>query len=106
MGGAAKCWGSNGFDSGGRGTSYSGLLGINQTFAQTPYSLVPVATSGLGTGVQAVSTGSDSLHGCALASGAVECWGYGAFGQIGDGFMSDRNAPCRVQYSLHLRRPE
>jgi alpha-tubulin suppressor-like RCC1 family protein len=96
VGGAAKCWGSNGFDSGGRGTSYSGLLGINQTFAQTPYSLVPVATSGLGTGVQAVSTGSDSLHGCALVSGAVECWGYGAFGQIGDGFMSDRNAPVQV----------
>jgi len=96
VGGAAKCWGSNGQDSGGRGTSFSGLLGINQTFAQTPYSLVPVATSGLGAGVQAVSTGSDSLHACALVGGGVECWGYGAFGQIGDGSMSDRNAPVQV----------
>ena len=96
VGGTAKCWGSNGNDPGGRGTSYSGLLGINQTFAQTPYSLVPVATSGLGSGVQAVSTGGDSLYACALVSGAVECWGYGAFGQIGDGFMSDRNAPVQV----------
>ncbi len=96
VGGAAKCWGSNGSDPGGRGTSYSGLLGINQTFAQIPYSLVPVATSGLTTGVQAVSSGSDSLHGCAVVSGAVKCWGYGAFGQIGDGSMSDRNAPVQV----------
>lgn len=94
--GGAKCWGSNGVDSGGRGVSYSGLLGIGQSFSQTPYSATPVGVSGLGAGVAAVSTGGTSDHACAVSAGGVLCWGYNGSGQVGDGTTTDRNAPVPV----------
>ena len=73
--GVAKCWGTND----------KGQLGIGSLGAgQYSSSAKPVPVLGLGSGNLAVDAGS--LHTCAvLASGAVNCWGRNAYGQIGDG---------------------
>jgi alpha-tubulin suppressor-like RCC1 family protein len=86
VGGAAKCWGTN----------EKGNLGIGQPSSQTPYSAAPSGVSNLGTGVQAVSTGSYSSHACALVGGGVRCWGHNVYGQLGDGSLTDRDAPVGV----------
>ena len=51
----------------------------------------PVATNPL----RAMSAGDD--HGCLLLdSGALHCWGWGAFGQLGPGDTIDYNVPIKV----------
>jgi alpha-tubulin suppressor-like RCC1 family protein len=79
-GGAAMCWGSN----------QTGELG-NGTFTA---SNTPVAVSGLGEGVTAIS--SNSGHTCAVAGGGVQCWGVGGFGQLGDATFDSSNVPVPV----------
>jgi alpha-tubulin suppressor-like RCC1 family protein len=81
-GGSVECWGA----------SYFGALGDGTT---TPHR-TPVAVAGLGTGVKAISAGSDD--GCAVTgSGGVKCWGDNLRGQLGDGTTADRATPstCR-----------
>ncbi len=94
VGGIAKCWGRNGY--GLRGGSVSGLLGIGQSYDQTPQSAVPLGVSGLVSGVWAISTGSTSDHSCAVVSGGVVCWGANATGALGNGATADANAPVQV----------
>jgi alpha-tubulin suppressor-like RCC1 family protein len=68
--GGVECWGYN----------LLGDLGDNSTARN---SLVPVAVSGLTSGVTAVATGSDSA--CAVtAGGTVVCWGVNESGQLGN----------------------
>ena len=68
--GGAQCWGSN----------IDGTLG-DSTANDSP---TPVNVTGLGSGVAQVSNGDGQA--CALTTaGAVECWGYNANGQVGDG---------------------
>jgi len=79
--GGVKCWGYN----------KNGELGngANQNLNR------PVDVRGLTGGVTALEAADD--HTCAiLATGAVKCWGYNMYGQLGDGTPENRNIPVEV----------
>ena len=80
--GGVLCWGENG----------SGQLGDGTTQGR----VVPVAVAGLGDSVRSVAAGWN--HTCALTvAGAVYCWGWNAYGQLGDGTQgSNRLTPVPV----------
>ena len=82
-GGAVQCWGFNAY----------GQLGDGSTTD----SAVPVSVVGLGAGVVALAAGN--AHTCALTgAGAVQCWGYGYYGQLGDGAETqDSVSPVAVK---------
>jgi hypothetical protein len=93
-GGAAYCWGSNG--SGQLGTdSPTDLCGY-----PTPYacSRVPVAVKG-GIVFKSVSTGDVFTCGVST-SGDGYCWGYGYYGQLGNGAFNNSTMPVKVAGGL------
>jgi alpha-tubulin suppressor-like RCC1 family protein len=80
--GRLRCWGNNTF----------GGLGDSTTVDR----LTPVDVTGLADGVAAMSAGS--LHTCAVTTGGgIRCWGYNAFGSLGDGTTTDRLVPAEVR---------
>jgi alpha-tubulin suppressor-like RCC1 family protein len=81
MGGNVWCWGYNGNDQLGNGT----------TAASSP---VPVELIGFTGSVTAVSMGLDSA--CAIAGGGVWCWGYNGNGQLGNNSTTSSAAPVQV----------
>lgn len=79
--GGLQCWGANGF----------GQLGDRSPAARAP---LPVRVSGLPEPVVAVASGG--AHTCALADGAVWCWGNNTAGQLGSDRGALQVAPGRV----------
>jgi alpha-tubulin suppressor-like RCC1 family protein len=77
-GGTVDCWGYN----------FAGELGIGTSSGPSVCSgggwcsAHAVAVEGLG-GASAISAGGD--HTCAITAGALDCWGYNSYGQLGDG---------------------
>jgi len=81
--GAVNCWGYNAF----------GQLGNNTTASSS----VPVLVGTFTGGATAVSITAGGNHTCAvLNTGAVNCWGYGGNGQLGDNTTNNRSAPVLV----------
>jgi alpha-tubulin suppressor-like RCC1 family protein len=84
--GGMQCWG---FDS-------DGQLGDGSTSD----SFLPVAVNALATGASSVSAGG--AHTCAITgAAALQCWGYGLYGQIGDNSTGDCVAPTAVSLAAH-----
>ncbi|HEX7444386.1 MAG TPA: hypothetical protein VF320_10885, partial [Acidimicrobiales bacterium] len=84
--GQAKCWGRNA----------TGQLGD----ATTNDASTPVLVTGLlgATGITAADELYGDGHSCALlANGAVKCWGYNGYGELGDATTTDRHTPVLVQ---------
>ena len=90
-GGGVKCWGSNEFGQLGDGTSGDGDPNTLDNINLTPVDVCADAPcdSAL-TSVVNIGTGGD--HTCAVTgAGGVKCWGFNAFGQLGDGTSGEGN---------------
>ena len=81
-GGEVRCW----------GWGYSGQMGNG---ASTSYQYTPVSVSGI-SAASSVSAGDE--HTCAvLSGGTVQCWGYGYYGQLGNGkSTTSQSTPVEV----------
>lgn len=83
--GRAYCWGENVY----------GELGNGLTAAKT-YSPVAVDTTGPLAGQLVTSIATGRGHTCAVAGGAVSCWGSNSVGQLGNTLVSNPKVPTRV----------
>jgi alpha-tubulin suppressor-like RCC1 family protein len=77
-----QCWGADGYGQLGNGATATGATSL------------PVAVTGLSSGVTAVAAGQ--RHACAGAAGGVQCWGWNAYGQLGNNSTTDSAVPVTV----------
>ncbi|MEO7254104.1 MAG: Ig-like domain repeat protein [Casimicrobium sp.] len=80
--GSVRCWGSNG----------TGELGSNSISGANQ----PIDVVGLAGGIASVAAGSGSSCALVAASGGITCWGWNAFGQLGDGSGTVALSPVDV----------
>ncbi len=84
--GAVSCWGYNDFGQLGNGTT---------TRSSVPVDVAPLMDAA------GIATGSGLGHSCAeRANGAIDCWGYNIFGQLGTGSTTLREASPVAVISL------
>jgi alpha-tubulin suppressor-like RCC1 family protein len=85
--GGVVCWGSGA----------NGELGNGQfSDSATPVQVQAVSGNGALSAVSSMTSDQDGF--CALlASGAVDCWGNGTYGILGDGQFSDSATPVQVE---------
>lgn len=90
-GGAAFCWGANGF----------GQLGAGSAAVRSSAPLAVTMPAGV-TGFTKLFAGE--YHTCGVANtGAAYCWGRNASGQLGDGTTTDARSPVPVAGGLAFR---
>ncbi|PYP50531.1 MAG: chromosome condensation regulator RCC1 [Gemmatimonadetes bacterium] len=88
--GAAYCWGYNGYGDLGNGANTSTTTAVPVSGGLT------FATVSVGDGVATLGQ-----HTCGLTgAGAARCWGYNAFGQLGNGTTSPSATPIAVSGGL------
>jgi len=81
--GGVRCWGYNNNGELDNGSSVE-------------FSYSPVNVTGLSAGVSSISVGGN--HSCAITStGAVQCWGFGTYGELGHNAWQGSNVPVQVQ---------
>jgi alpha-tubulin suppressor-like RCC1 family protein len=87
---AALCWGDNNHGKIGDG--------IDRTFTPFPSQVFGLQTPAAGgPGGQPYQVAAGGQHACAvLTSSVVRCWGYGYYGQLGNGSSLDRIIPTMV----------
>ena len=87
--GSVNCWGRNNLGQLGDGTN------SNRN--------APVSVNlGTNTTALAISAGTDFT--CAITnSGAVKCWGFNGYGNLGDGSTNDSNTPVEVNHLTGMR---
>jgi alpha-tubulin suppressor-like RCC1 family protein len=89
-GGSVQCWGDN--TDGQLGSGTTGPQTCNLNLCSTTCSTTPVAVMDL-SDATAISAGGA----CALVSnGTVECWGYNAYGELGNGTTTSSPIPVAV----------
>lgn len=85
--GGVQCWGRNAYGELGDGTTTTRSSAVSVVTSVSPSALL--------SGVTAIAVGR--LHACALTnSGGVKCWGYNAYGQLGDGTTTNRSVAVDV----------
>jgi len=79
--GVVKCWGYNGY----------GALGHNTTTSSS----TPMVVYNLGKKIKAIAAGV--YHSCAVTTkGAIKCWGFNVYGQLGDNTTTTTHKPVGV----------
>lgn len=80
--GRAQCWGAN---------TNGVLLGNRASLGAR----IPLQVEGLTAGVESIATAND--HTCAVVNGGAKCWGWGDYGQLGDGTDRPSSLPVQVE---------
>jgi len=80
--GGVDCW----------GYGATGQLGNGKSTSSN----VPVAVTGITNALSVTSAYGGSGSCAVLSTGGVDCWGYGGFGQLGDGTTASSNVPIAV----------